>query len=157
MQESYAESITYHSSVSGHSLNQQNIRRLATAAAADVPVLQAGNIVCVMPDEEYLENNGAAFWLAKVIEETEKPTQLCRFCNLLHVGLTRCVWAADEFGRRINPALDNDEINIAWMGAANNKGCMNPKKVEVYGNLPARTFVDVRWKNTCSLKCAPPH
>eukprot|EP00965_Chrysotila_dentata_P177711 5870209-Pleurochrysis_carterae.AAC.1 len=69
-QERYSESITYHNSVSGHSLNQKNIR-LATAAAADVSILQAGNIVCAMPNKEYLKNDGAAFWLAKV-EETEK-------------------------------------------------------------------------------------
>eukprot|EP00965_Chrysotila_dentata_P106095 3504495-Pleurochrysis_carterae.AAC.1 len=60
----FAESITYHNPVSGTCMDTNKIR-LAAAAAADIPILQVGNIICVLPDEEYLKANGADFWLAK--------------------------------------------------------------------------------------------
>eukprot|EP00965_Chrysotila_dentata_P159426 5266920-Pleurochrysis_carterae.AAC.1 len=48
----FAESITYHNPVSGTGKDKNKIR-LAVAAAADISILQVGNIICVLPDEEY--------------------------------------------------------------------------------------------------------
>eukprot|EP00965_Chrysotila_dentata_P008292 270924-Pleurochrysis_carterae.AAC.1 len=84
--------------------------RVANAAAADVPILKAGNLVCVMADEEYLNNNGAAFWLGQV-EGEETPD-------------------VDGYDKRLNPASNDDEIMVAWMGAADPKGMMSKKNVQ---------------------------
>eukprot|EP00965_Chrysotila_dentata_P145964 4822275-Pleurochrysis_carterae.AAC.1 len=63
-QELHLESITYVNICSTHSADHTTLR-IANAAAADISILITGNIVCVLPNEDYLNNKGAAFWLGR--------------------------------------------------------------------------------------------
>eukprot|EP00965_Chrysotila_dentata_P033252 1107443-Pleurochrysis_carterae.AAC.1 len=60
---------------SGHSSNATSLR-LAQAAAAEILILSQGIIVCVLPDEDYLRDGGAALWIAKVEEKEETDTDV---------------------------------------------------------------------------------
>eukprot|EP00965_Chrysotila_dentata_P166781 5507391-Pleurochrysis_carterae.AAC.1 len=101
IQKFHAESITYTNTTSSHSEDKTTLR-VANAAANDIPIMKAGGIVCVMPNEDYLAENGAGFWLAKVeVDETPET---------------------DAYGKRIDPASNDDELMVAWLGAADGKG-----------------------------------
>eukprot|EP00965_Chrysotila_dentata_P037008 1231690-Pleurochrysis_carterae.AAC.1 len=63
-QELHSESRTYVNICSTHSADHTTLR-VANSAAADIPILKTGDIVCVLPDEDYLNNKGAAFWLGR--------------------------------------------------------------------------------------------
>lgn len=57
---------------------------MAQAAAAEIPILSQGSVVCVLPDEDYLRDGGAAFWIAKVEEAEETDTGGQGFLTILH-------------------------------------------------------------------------
>eukprot|EP00965_Chrysotila_dentata_P035956 1196670-Pleurochrysis_carterae.AAC.1 len=82
--------------------------------------MKTKDIVCVLPDESYLKANGAAFWHAKVEQDdaVEKAS------------LSYSVPSADEFGRRLNRAGNDDELKITWLGAADAKGVISKKNVQ---------------------------
>eukprot|EP00965_Chrysotila_dentata_P051964 1724838-Pleurochrysis_carterae.AAC.7 len=69
----YIESIYYNNMKNGHSSKATSLG-LAPAAAAEIPILSQGSIVCVLPNEYYWRDGGAAFWIEKVEKKEETDT-----------------------------------------------------------------------------------
>mmetsp|Transcript_55255 Transcript_55255/g.120451 ORF Transcript_55255/g.120451 Transcript_55255/m.120451 type:complete len:273 (-) Transcript_55255:5-823(-) len=79
-QKRFAESIRYINKISGHETSF-NAMRTARALEADVPILKAGAVVCVLPPEDALETHTVGerlpFWLGIVQEDEEADIGMC--------------------------------------------------------------------------------
>eukprot|EP00965_Chrysotila_dentata_P223471 6193586-Pleurochrysis_carterae.AAC.1 len=56
MQAQYSESIRYVNSISGHSSTDRDLRN-ARAEAKDVPILEEGSKICVLPPADVLADS----------------------------------------------------------------------------------------------------
>eukprot|EP00965_Chrysotila_dentata_P260125 6213793-Pleurochrysis_carterae.AAC.1 len=121
-----AESITYTNTTSCQSADKTTLC-VENTAAGDIPIMKFGGIVCVMPNEDYLAENGTAFWLAKVEVDETPETDAC--------------------GKRIDPASNDDELVVAWLGAADSKGVGARRTFKARGALPARICAGGTWRN----------
>jgi len=74
-QRRYAESIAYVNKIAGTSATRDQLRT-ARADEGGVPLLKKGDVICLLPDDEYLERGGilgsrCAVWLAQVAEDED--------------------------------------------------------------------------------------
>eukprot|EP00965_Chrysotila_dentata_P204806 6182559-Pleurochrysis_carterae.AAC.2 len=132
-QAKYSESIRYTNPISGTQATSSQLN-IACAGEADVPILQKGSVICILPPEDVLEDRSAnigerlPFWLAVVDEDEEAaigvpPDMLaCHRMFVDNLFYYKCCCDADTFGTRIHPPDPNDEFDIQRLSVFNTQG-----------------------------------
>eukprot|EP00965_Chrysotila_dentata_P235982 6201075-Pleurochrysis_carterae.AAC.1 len=107
MQEAYSESIRYRNHVSGTSTTA-SLLNIARADEDDVPILQKGALICILPNQEDLKEGDMApgdnipFYLGEVQEDEDAPV--------------------DSNGRRLEEMSKDDKFQIQWLNNIDTRG-----------------------------------
>eukprot|EP00965_Chrysotila_dentata_P107017 3535903-Pleurochrysis_carterae.AAC.1 len=107
MQGQFRETIRYINPISGTQATSSMLN-VAEAAEREVPILQKGSIICILPSEDVLMDRAAGvgerlpFWLAVVDEDEDAPV--------------------DSYGARINAIEPEDEFSVHWLSVFNSQG-----------------------------------